>query len=180
MLALRTDASGDFATYTLRLVESPGALTPPDGIDQVLSQVDFSFKVECPTDFDCAPAPRLSRRPARAAAPQLPRQGLRQLPPPDARPHGADSCPTGASAAPPTSAITLVEILAYTADRLSYAQDAVATEAYLATARRRSSVRRHARLVDYRMHDGANARVWVQLETAADDVGRAPRGTAGS
>ena len=66
--------------------------------------------------------------------------------------------------------VTLVEMLAYTADRLSYAQDAVATEAYLATARRRSSVRRHARLVDYRMHDGANARVWVHLETDADAV----------
>ena len=35
-------------------------------------------------------------------------------------------------------------------DHLSYHQDAVATEAYLGTARRRVSVRRHARLVDYR------------------------------
>jgi hypothetical protein len=32
----------------------------------------------------------------------------------------------------------------------------------LSTARKRVSVRRHARLVDYFMHDGANARVWVQ------------------
>ena len=60
--------------------------------------------------------------------------------------------------------ITLVEILAYAADRLSYYQDAVATEAYLGTARRRISVRRHARLVDYAMHEGCNARVWVQVQ----------------
>ena len=40
------------------------------------------------------------------------------------------------------------------------------TEAYLGTARRRTSVRRHARLLDYPMHDGANARVWVALEIA--------------
>ena len=45
--------------------------------------------------------------------------------------------------------VTLVELLAYVGDHLSYQQDAVATEAYLGTARRRVSVRRHARLVDY-------------------------------
>jgi hypothetical protein len=39
----------------------------------------------------------------------------------------------------------------------------VATESYLGTARRRTSVRRHARLVDYTMHDGSNARAWVQV-----------------
>ena len=59
--------------------------------------------------------------------------------------------------------VALVELLAYVGDYLSYHQDAVATEAYLGTARRRVSVRRHARLVDYRMHDGCNARVWVQM-----------------
>jgi predicted phage baseplate assembly protein len=63
--------------------------------------------------------------------------------------------------------VTLVEMLAYTADQISYHQDAVATEAYLDTARRRVSVRRHARLVDYRMHDGCNARTVVVLEVTA-------------
>ena len=67
-----------------------------------------------------------------------------------------------ASAARPTSGVALVELLAYVADELSYRQDAVATEAYLATARRRISLRRHARLVDYLMHEGCNARAWVQ------------------
>src|SRR5205085_2530758 len=49
-------------------------------------------------------------------------------------------------------------------------QDVVATEAYLDTARRRASVRRHALLVDYFMHDGCNARAWVQVQTDFDDV----------
>src|SRR5437868_12824124 len=57
----------------------------------------------------------------------------------------------------------LVEILAYAADQASYYQDAVANEGYLSTARLRTSVRRHARLLDYPMHDGCNARVWVAL-----------------
>ncbi|HEX4860606.1 MAG TPA: hypothetical protein VFV07_05180, partial [Rhizomicrobium sp.] len=65
--------------------------------------------------------------------------------------------------------ITLVEILAYVGDYLSYYQDAVATEAYLDTARKRISVRRHARLVDYKMHEGCNARALVTVSTE-DDV----------
>src|SRR5205085_4040666 len=61
----------------------------------------------------------------------------------------------------PDLVVTLVELLAYTGDQLHYFLDAVATEAYLDTARRRVSVRRHARLVDYPMHDGCNARTWI-------------------
>jgi hypothetical protein len=66
--------------------------------------------------------------------------------------------------------VTLVEALAFRADELSYFQDAVATEAYLGTARKRTSVRRHARLLDYPFHDGCNARVWVAFETTADGM----------
>ena len=172
VLALRTDARGDFSTYTLRLVESPGALTPPDGIDQVLSQVDFSFKVECPTDFDCAPrhdCPDDQPEPPSLSYLAKDYESFRRL----MLGRMAQIMPNWRERSPADLGITLVEVLAYTADRLSYAQDAVATESYLATARRRSSVRRHARLVDYRMHDGANARVWVALETSADNVGLA-------
>src|SRR5690349_2885454 len=55
---------------------------------------------------------------------------------------------TGQPADPGTA---MVELLAHAADRLSYTQDAVATEAYLGTARMRTSIRRHARLLDYPM-----------------------------
>jgi hypothetical protein len=58
----------------------------------------------------------------------------------------------------------LIELLADAADKLSYFQDAVATEAYLGTARTRLSVRRHARFLNYPMHDGCNARAWVTLQ----------------
>jgi hypothetical protein len=64
--------------------------------------------------------------------------------------------------------ITLLELLAYVGDSLSYFQDAVATEAYLETARQRISVRRHARLVDYAMHEGCNARTFLALTSDAD------------
>jgi len=63
--------------------------------------------------------------------------------------------------------LAIVEVLAYVADYLSYYQDAVATEAYLGTARRRTSVKRHVRLLDYTLHEGCNARVWVQVQVSA-------------
>ena len=71
--------------------------------------------------------------------------------------------------------VMLAELFAHVGDQLSYQQDAVATEAYLGTARRRVSVRRHARLVDYRLHDGCNARAWVvvSVSTPREDIARA-------
>jgi hypothetical protein len=73
--------------------------------------------------------------------------------------------------------VTLVELLADAADQVSYFQDAVATEAYLGTARLRISVRRHARLAGYRMHEGASARVWAQLQTSSASGTLVPAGT---
>ena len=80
------------------------------------------------------------------------------------------SCQRGAERNPADLGIVLVELLAYVGDYLSYQQDAVATEAYLATARRRTSVRRHVKLVDYPMLDGRNARAWIHFEVSADFV----------
>lgn len=169
VLALRTTSNGDYAQYTLRLVDTAGSLSPPTGIDRLLAQIDFSFKVECETDFDCAP--RLECPDDPDAPPAISylakdyqsfrRQMLGRM---------AQIMPDWRERSPADLGVTLVELLAYTGDRLSYAQDAVATEAYLATARRRSSVRRHARLVDYQMHDGGNARVWVHLNVINNGI----------
>jgi hypothetical protein len=74
--------------------------------------------------------------------------------------------------------VMLVELLAYAGDYLSYAQDAAATEAYLATARRRQSLRRHARLLDYDVDEGCSARVWLQCELHDPAASRVPAGTA--
>ena len=77
----------------------------------------------------------------------------------------------------------LVELLARAAEYVSSSEDASATEAYLGTARKRISVRRHARLLGYPMHDGCNARCWISLEVSegmgpgADGEPILPRGT---
>jgi hypothetical protein len=72
--------------------------------------------------------------------------------------------------------IALLELLAYVGDQLSYYQDAVANEAFLETARQRVSVRRHANLIDYRMHSGASSRAFVHFRVCSQD-GTLPRGT---
>jgi hypothetical protein len=66
-------------------------------------------------------------------------------------------------------------LLAFEGDNLSYFQDAVANEAYLDTARQRVSAKKHARLVDYPMHDGRNAWAFVHFEVGS--VGEIPLGT---
>lgn len=65
-------------------------------------------------------------------------------------------------------AVTLIELLAHTGDLLAYRQDRVATEAYLETARLRTSVRRHARLVDFAVSDGRAARTYVHVVAAPE------------
>jgi hypothetical protein len=78
--------------------------------------------------------------------------------------------PDSAALPPASLETTLVEALAYVGDYLSYYQDAVATEAYLATARQRISLRRHARLVDHSVDEGCSARVWASIQVSAERV----------
>ena len=85
------------------------------------------------------------------------------------------SLPAWTERHPADVGVTLVELLAYEADNLSYYQDAVATEAYLHTARSIVSARRHARLLDYHARYGRNTRVWVQIQVD-DDAVVVPRG----
>lgn len=169
LLTVEVATAGDFSHYVLRLVASAGVAAPPEGIDPALAQVDFSFKVDCPSDFDCKPA---------AACPPVAEKGpaidylardyasFRRL----VLDRLATLMPDWRERNPADLWVTLAEALAFRADELSYFQDAVATEAYLGSARQRVSVRRHTRLLDYPFHDGCNARTWVafEVEPAAD------------
>ncbi|MGC2696882.1 MAG: putative baseplate assembly protein, partial [Candidatus Angelobacter sp.] len=53
VLMVNVNAAGDFSTYTLSLVTDATNSAPPAGFDPQLSSVSFSFKVACPSDFDC-------------------------------------------------------------------------------------------------------------------------------
>lgn len=169
-LRLELDRAGDFSRYTLRLVAAADGDTPPAGIDPLLAAIDFSFKAACAADLDCRADPVCVAETPPAAAPgYLARdyQSFRQL----LLDRLAGQLPDWTSRTPADLGVALVELLAYAGDLLAYRQDAIATEAYLDTARLRPSVRRHARLVDYFMHEGSNARAWLQITARADVAG---------
>lgn len=179
VLVVRTDSSGDFSTYRLHLVDStsdPDA-SPPPRFDEHLAYGDFSFKVDCPSDFDCAPLDA-------CPPPTWPSVEIDYL----AKDYESfrrllldrlsHTMPEWQEGHVPDLGIALVELFAFLGDRFSQHQDAVATEAYLGTARRRTSVRRHALLLDYETHDGANARAFVSIEAkAGSDGARLPAAT---
>jgi len=163
---------GDFSTYMLRVVavderEQPRGTYP--GFDPRYAAIPFSFKQGCPSDLDCH-RPPVCPEPVSAspAISYLAKDyaSFRQL----MLDRMAVTLPSWREHHVPDIGIALVEVLAYAADHLSYYQDAVGTEAYLGTARQRQSVRRHARLVDYQMHEGCNARAWVCVRTSADTI----------
>jgi hypothetical protein len=160
-LQIQVTPRGDYSRYTLHLVEA-NSDTPLQGLDPLLAFVDFSFKVECDSGFDCRPA--CACPPQAASSPDInylakDYASFRQL----MMERMALLVPEWREQNPADVGVTLVELFAYVGDYLSYRQDAIATEAYLGTARSRVSVRRHARLLDYVMHDGSNARAWVQV-----------------
>ena len=157
--------------------DSDGFNPPFFGFDSQLSRVTFSFKVECKSDFDCLVqdlcVPTVPQAPAidylakdYASFRQLMLDRLSQTFPQWTERSEADI------------GITIVELLAYAADQLSYFQDTVSNEAYLGTARQRPSLRRHARLLDYTPSEGTNARTFVHIENRRGRLlaggGRAP------
>lgn len=161
-LQIKLARYGDFSTYTLHLQDVAN-------VDARYASADFSFKINCPSDFDCAPCHTSAQAAPVYETPLLNYMAkdyasFRQL----LLDRMALIMPQWRERHAPDLGVTLLELLAYSADQLSYYQDAVATEAYLETARQRISVRRHARLVDYRMHEGCNARAWLCFHTDTD------------
>jgi hypothetical protein len=170
-LGIDLDREGDWSTYSLCFVEcEDGHPTsrPLKSLDPRYACVDFSFKIDCPAEIDCKSEPV-------CPPPDRPLPSINYL----ARDYAsfrqlildrlALLMPDWRERHVPDVGIAIVEVLAYVGDYLSYYQDAVATEAYLDTARQRISVRRHARLVDYLMHDGCNARAFLFLQVVRDD-----------
>jgi hypothetical protein len=177
-LEITVSEEGDFSIYHLAL----GWKLLPDGtfqqqiaaLDLQFSIAPIHFKAGCPVDFDCRDAEVCA--PDRAVEPLIDylakdyasfRRLLLDLIP--------QLHPNWLERNPADLGMVLVELLAYEGDHLSYFQDAAANEAYLDTARQRASAKKHARLIDYRMHDGRNA--WTFVHFAVDSPGTVPERT---
>jgi hypothetical protein len=157
-LALRMEPVGDYSTYTLELVWDASR------VDPFFATLGFKFRPGCFTN-DCAPA--------------LPGRPLARGPVIDYLAKDYDSfrhtlITAMAARVPgwqPTSEAdqdqVLVDLFAAAADELADYQDRVMAEAYLATTRKRVSLARHARLMDYHLHEGNQSSTWLALEILA-------------
>jgi Baseplate J-like protein len=158
----------DLSTYRLAIVSGPGSSSPPTFLDPRLSAVDLTFAVGCSADGDCAPDCRhlLANPPSDPPFDYLARdwEGFRRL----MLDRLTVLVPGFREDDPVDLTTTVVEALAYRADQQSYTIDWVGTEAFLDTARSRTSLTRHARLLDYAPGEGASARTFVCLSFTPD------------
>lgn len=158
-LTVTVDHQGDFSTYTLAIQDDV------PGYDPILRAIDFSFRLDCDADLDCQAPPMPPMPP-----PPEPRidymardyESFRQA----ILDRMATLAPEWTDRNAADIGVTLVELMAYLGDRLSYRNDLIDTEATLETARLRASAARHARLVGYRMGQGVSARAFVQVALA--------------
>ncbi len=157
ILKLRVSPIGDYSTYTLNISYQ--------NIDPILSDIDFKFRPgcfnNCPPDWQ---APLAARQDP--AIDYLAKDY-------DSFRHTLIAWMT--QRVPnwqPTSEAdldqVLLELFSVAGDELSDYQDRVMNEAYLATAHKRVSLARHARLVDYHIHQGNQASTYLVLKVNED------------
>jgi hypothetical protein len=161
-LRLTTAFPGGFARYRLR-IDDPR-------LDPFLDEVAFTFKANCPSDLDCEPPPHVCPPEDEVDFPVdyrardfwSFRQALLDF--------ASQRYPDWQDRLEADAGVMLAEVLSALGDELAYIQDRVGREAWLETATQRRSLRRHARLVDYDVHDGLGATAWLDLDVAAAGV----------
>jgi len=158
------DRAGDFSTYTLTVTGTSSAK-----FDPIFAACPFSFKVGCPSPFDC---PRESPCVEQPEADPLIDYYAKDY----ASFRGAlldwvsARYPQWIERSEADLGIALLDLLAYAADQLSDYQDRVANEMFLSSARQRLSVKRHSALIDYVLHEGANAHTFLQFTLNSDGI----------
>jgi hypothetical protein len=160
VLTLRAKVEGDFSNYVLTLLGAPA-------LDLVYASSTFSFKANCPSDFDCAPPP-LVCPPDDTAVPPIDylakdflsfRAALMDF--------SALRYPAWVERSEADFGMMFLEALSAMADDLSYLQDRVAAEAMLETATQRRSLVSLARLVDYEPRPATSATTLLLLTVSA-------------
>src|SRR6185369_4799174 len=162
-LVLTVTPIGDYSTYKLSVdttVFPAGAVV----IDPVFNEIDFKFRPGC-FNVNCAPDWEPGERPL-------------DEPPIDYLAKDYDSfrhtmiaammqrVPEWQTSSEADLDQVLLDLFSAAADELSDYQDRVMNEAYLASARKRVSLARHARLMDYHIHQGNQANAILALEVA--------------
>jgi hypothetical protein len=162
VLQLKTKTVGDFTLYKFKIEDAR--------LDPFFNDISFSFKANCPSDLDCAPPDHecppdelvdfpvdyLARDFWSYRKALLDFASLRY-------PDWTDRLEADAG-------IMMAELMSAVGDEMAYYQDRVSREAYLETASQRRSIRKHARLIDYQMHDGLGAKTWIDVTVPAGIV----------
>ena len=178
-LRLTLEPIGDYSTYTLTTtlagLAAPGDALPR-AMDPLFDRVPFKFRPGC---FNLACAPAGSPPPPEDLAPAI-----------DYRARDYTSFRHVMMAAmaarvdgwKPTSEAdldqVLIDLVAARADELADAHDRVMAERGIGTARKRVSLARHARLVDYHLHQGCQAVALLVVEAQAGPPTQLPGPTA--
>jgi hypothetical protein len=167
VLVLRVHPIGDYSTYTLGvcMLQNTGWI-----FDPLFSEISFKFRPGC-FNSNCAPE-------WETALPPLPEPAIDYL----AKDYGSFRQTMIAAMMArvpqwqPTSEadldMVLADLFSVAADELSDFQDRVMNEAFIASARKRVSMARHSRLMDYHIHQGNQASTWLALEIKHDGAGQ--------
>ena len=163
-LVLTTTSIGDYSTYSLNVGfdDAVGDTL----IDPLFASIPFKFRPGC-FNLNCAPS-------IDKGAPALTQPAI------DYRARDFESIKHELINAmrvrvpgwEPTSEVDLdmviLDLIAADADELADFQDRVMQEGFLGLARKRVSLARHARLMDYHIHQGNQSATWLLAEVAAD------------
>jgi len=163
-LVLTVSPIGDYSTYKLSIDTSVFPSGNPIVVDPVFNEIDFKFRPGC-FNVNCAPDWDPGDRPL-------------DEPPIDYLAKDYDSfrhtmisammqrVPEWQTSSEADLDQVLLDLFSAAADELSDYQDRVMNEAYLASTRKRVSLARHARLMDYHIHQGNQANTILALEVA--------------
>jgi len=159
ILELTVTPIGDYSTYTLAVDYQVGG---EQKIDPVLNKIDFKFRPGC-FNIDCAPSWETVPPPGKE--PQIDYLAKDY----DSFKHTLinammERVPGWQATSEADLDQVLIDLFSAAADELSDYQDRVMNEAYLGTARNRVSIARHARLMDYHIHQGNQACTWLALK----------------
>lgn len=164
VLRIVTTTPGDFSRYRIHLQDTTGRLDP------YFNDLDFTFKANCPSELDCATATHECPTDTPVDFPvnyqardfNSFRQALLDF--------ASERHPDWKDRLEADQGSMLLEVMSALGDEFAYYQDRVAREASLETATQRRSLRRHARLVDYQVHDGLGATTWLDFTVNADGL----------
>ncbi len=159
ILRLRVEPVGDYSTYTLALD------TGDYDIDPIFSIINFKFRPGC-FNTNCAPISNYEAASDEPVIDYLARDF-------DSFKHVLinamrERVPNWQPTSEADLDQVLIDLIAADADELCDYQDRVMNEAYLGRSRKRVSLARYARLMDYHIHQGNQASTWLAVQVNGD------------